>query len=585
MKLRKVNFTNHFIFKDLELSFINESSQVFNTIIFAGENGAGKTVLLNTLYELIKLPISNQKVSELLGQGSYEFEFSKKEMEETLFRGIPEEELKPLLSIDKFVIKIEFNTKKSETYCSIYQNEMQSLLNHNVNIHLLSYINNINKIRGIFSDTEINFKSSSIYNITASQVDDVQDEKFIRSKVNSPTILKQLLIDLYSQDNSKIANAIYNSNPEEKCGVIRANLDLKINRFTSAFEKMIENKKMVKSDVLEGSHQIIFRDLRNNQEISIDDLSSGEKQIIYRGSFLLQNQKVLEDPIVFIDEPEISLHPDWQIKILDFYKNILTNQVTNQLEAQLFVVTHSPFILHNINLDTDKVVILERDENGNVRQKQSNEFYNYTSPELIKSAFKLPTEMFSIEKNIIFVEGKTDKQYIDKAIEIFKLEKGNVEIITIGSSSTDYNSGKGESNLQKALEYLSLNHKVSNQKFCILFDNDNGAGLKEKQIKFDIPDKILVRIHEYFESNNKNITRGIENLLEFPSDFDLMEFYDDTPREKPNGYGKMKITVENSLRKQKLADAICNLEDEDLRTILFNIKESIEPILEELSKP
>ena len=88
MKLRKVNFTNHFIFKDLELSFINESSQVFNTIIFAGENGAGKTVLLNTLYELIKLPINNQKISELLGQGSYEFEFSKKEMEETLFRGI-----------------------------------------------------------------------------------------------------------------------------------------------------------------------------------------------------------------------------------------------------------------------------------------------------------------------------------------------------------------------------------------------------------------------------------------------------------------------------------------------------------------
>ncbi len=585
MKLRKVNFTNHFIFKDLELSFINESSQVFNTIIFAGENGAGKTVLLNTLYELIKLPINNQKVSELLGQGSYEFEFSKKEMEETLFRGISEEELKPLLSIDKFIIKIEFNTKKSESYCNIYQNEMQSLLNHNVNIHLLSYIDNISKIRGIFSDTEINFESSSIYNITASQVDDIQYEKLIRSKVNSPTILKQLLIDLYSQDNSKIANAINNSNPEVKCGEIRANLDLKINRFKSAFEKIIENKKMVKSDVLEGSHQIIFKDLRNNQEISIDDLSSGEKQIIYRGSFLLQNQKVLEDPIVFIDEPEISLHPDWQIKILDFYKNILTNQTTNQLEAQLFVVTHSPFILHNINLDTDKVIILERDENGNARQKQSNEFYNYTSPELIKSAFKLPTEMFSIEKNIIFVEGKTDKQYIDKAIEIFKLEKGNVEILTIGSSSTDYNSGKGESNLQKALEYLSLNHEVSNQKFCILFDNDNGAGLKEKQIKFDIPDKILVRIHKYFESNNKNITRGIENLLEFPSDFDLMKFYDDTPRVKPNGYGMMKITVENSLRKQKLADAICNLEDEDLRTILFNIKESIEPILEELSKP
>lgn len=584
MKLRKVNFTNHPIFKDLELSFINENSQVFNTIIFAGENGVGKTVLLNTLYELIQLPIINEKINELLGQGSYEFEFSKKEMEETLFRNTSEEELKSLSSIDKFIIKIEFNTKKSEFYCNIYQKETQSLQNYNMHISLLNYINDINKIRGIFSDTEINFKSSSIHNITASQVDNVQGNNFIRSEINSPTIIKQLLIDLYHQDNTTIANTTY-SNPEKLCSEITANLDLKINRFKSAFEKIIENKKMFKSEVLQSNHQIIFKDSRNNQEISIDDLSSGEKQIIYRGSFLLKNQKVLDDPIVFIDEPEISLHPDWQIKILDFYKNILTNQVTNQLEAQLFVVTHSPFILHNINLDIDEVIILERDENGNVRQKQSNEFYNYTSPELIKSAFKLPTEMFSIEKNIIFVEGKTDKQYIDKAIEIFKLEKGNVEILTIGSSSTDYNNGKGESNLQRALEYLSLNHKVSNQKFCILFDNDNGSGLKEKQIKFNIPDKILVRIHKYYESNNKNITRGIENLLEFPSDFDLMNFYDDTPREKPNGYGKMKITVENSLRKQKLADAICNLEDEDLRTILFNIKESIEPILEELSKP
>ena len=584
MKLRKVNFTNHFIFKDLELSFINESSQVFNTIIFAGENGAGKTVLLNTLYELIKLPINNQKISELLGQGSYEFEFSKKEMEETLFRVISEEELKPLLSIDKFIIKIEFNTKKSESYCNIYQNEMQSLLNHNVNIHFLSYIDNISKIRGIFSDTEINFESSSIYNITASQVDDIQYEKLIRSKVNSPTILKQLLIDLYSQDNSKIANAINNSNPEVKCGEIRANLDLKINRFKSAFEKIIENKKMVKSDVLEGSHQIIFKDLRNNQEISIDDLSSGEKQIIYRGSFLLQNQKVLEDPIVFIDEPEISLHPDWQIKILDFYKNILTNQTTNQLEAQLFVVTHSPFILHNINLDTDKVIILERDENGNARQKQSNEFYNYTSPELIKSAFKLPTEMFVTEKNIIFVEGKTDKQYIDKTIDTFNLPANNIEVKFIGSYKANQNNGSGESNLQKALEFLSDNHTIYKQKICILFDNDDGKNLSEKQTKFAIENKILVKTHEFNKNNAKNITRGIENLIEFSTDFCMDDYFEEDEKEYPTGFGRNRKVTIPVLKKQKLADDICKLDNSVLKRMLLKIKESLEPIIDEINK-
>jgi len=62
-------------------------------------------------------------------------------------------------------------------------------------------------------------------------------------------------------------------------------------------------------------------------------LSSGEKQML---SFLCYNAFFRNSPI-FIDEPEISLHPDWQRLLF----SILKSQESNN---QFIVATHSPLI-------------------------------------------------------------------------------------------------------------------------------------------------------------------------------------------------------------------------------------------------
>ncbi len=67
--------------------------------------------------------------------------------------------------------------------------------------------------------------------------------------------------------------------------------------------------------------------------ISSDKLSSGEKQML---SFLCYNAFSDNMPI-FIDEPELSLHVDWQRLLLP----TLLEQATNN---QFFIATHSPFI-------------------------------------------------------------------------------------------------------------------------------------------------------------------------------------------------------------------------------------------------
>lgn len=81
--------------------------------------------------------------------------------------------------------------------------------------------------------------------------------------------------------------------------------------------------------------------------ISSDKLSAGEKQTL---SFLCYNA-FSEETVVFIDEPELSLHVDWQRRL---FPTLLKQGQKNQF----FVATHSPFIYSKY---PDKEFLLDED--------------------------------------------------------------------------------------------------------------------------------------------------------------------------------------------------------------------------------
>lgn len=85
-----------------------------------------------------------------------------------------------------------------------------------------------------------------------------------------------------------------------------------------------------------------------NNAISSDKLSAGEKQML---SFICYNA-FTKDNTIFIDEPELSLHPDWQRTLIP----TLLNQGNNN---QFFMATHSPFIYSKYS---DKEIILSEDK-------------------------------------------------------------------------------------------------------------------------------------------------------------------------------------------------------------------------------
>ena len=81
----------------------------------------------------------------------------------------------------------------------------------------------------------------------------------------------------------------------------------------------------------EGTYGITLEEVKG--AISSDKLSAGEKQML---SFLCYNA-FSDNAAIFIDEPELSLHLDWQGLLLP----TLLDQATGN---QFFVATHSPFI-------------------------------------------------------------------------------------------------------------------------------------------------------------------------------------------------------------------------------------------------
>lgn len=87
------------------------------------------------------------------------------------------------------------------------------------------------------------------------------------------------------------------------------------------------------------------------EAIASDKLSAGEKQML---SFLCYNT-FCENAALFIDEPELSLHVDWQRLLLP---TLLAQGTGNQF----FIATHSPFIYAKYS---DKEILLGDDRGDN----------------------------------------------------------------------------------------------------------------------------------------------------------------------------------------------------------------------------
>lgn len=519
LKIKSIKFRNHPILKNLELNFCGVNGQAVDTVIIAGENGAGKSTVLNYLYDIAsgKPAVEADVVIEKDGKAiplSYQYD--------NAIKGI-------LVHLPGGSKKSPLNTDFKKMYCS----------------------------GGIFSDVDINFRAADVSSVTSMALDSSDISR--RSTTDLPKQIKQLLIDVQALDDAELSRAIRENPTKTKS-------DLKIKermpRFTKAFARVFEGLTYDRidnvNDNVNGHKEIIFK--KNGVDMSIDGLSSGEKQVVYRGCFLLRDVNATNGAFVFIDEPEISLHPNWQMKIMDYYKGIFTGEDGNQT-SQIFAVTHSPFIIHNENRRNDKVIVLARNENGEIVVKDKPEYFKCNSVEAIQDAFSIPG--FTTDKPTVYLEGRTDELYFNKALEVYGLSVP-FQFKWIGyidAKGEEANTGKEA--LNKAVSFL-ISRNLPIKSVC-LYDCDANKPQKETN------NVVTMSLQKY--KNDKGINVGIENALVF-GNIDIEPYK--KQRIETDGYGIEKRIPD--FQKMACCNYICSLDGNTLKQVFVNLKTTIEDL-------
>lgn len=329
MKLKKVKWNKHPVLGNLALDFTNnKTGQPYNTILFAGENGSGKSTILEALSTFLNIgPYENfDYIEYVVGKDTFKTAKTTDGTNHNFF--------------------FDLTDQNGSTY------KIRSDRSNNPEI-LQSDKKDLRHYGCVYSKARSDYKTQKIKSTTTSELD---KNKYDIDMAEDFTPLKQLIVDVVNQDNSDYSetNRSLGDNPLSWNDFY---LTSKLFRFKNAFDNFFEKLKYEKVDDVDQEKTILFS--KNGRLIQVDRLSTGEKQIVFRGIFLLKNTNILDGATVMIDEPELSMHPKWERKILNYYKGLFTQN--SQQNAQLIFATHSDHVLRDALSDKENsiVVILE----------------------------------------------------------------------------------------------------------------------------------------------------------------------------------------------------------------------------------
>lgn len=563
MRIKTLELINNPKIKNLKLDF-TVNNEIQDTIIFAGNNGCGKTTILDEIYLLTnhkyytKCQRTKGKIKSIIVLTDKEIEIVKQNILSSSKPSAKEIECVELLSKTH---ELEYNINFSNDPSSIEQFEIYALFNdQRVQIHSYSLLVTgkfEQVLSSFYSTANINYNFANITNISTNDLDD--DKNNIKTTNDIGTNVKQTFVDIYNLDAQDFQRWAADNIGKP---VDESKMYSRIKRFSSAFNYMFSNLKFARIENVQGHKDVIFKN-NINEEFTIDNLSTGEKQIVIRGGYMLKYQKSIKNNLILIDEPELSLHPEWQKKILQFYQKLFVDEEGNQT-AQIFVATHSPFIIHNLARCNDKVIVLNKDENDKISVLKKPEYYSSNTFENVENAFHI--KEFTNKKNVLFTEGETDRDYLNKTIEIYFNNQVNFEVKWIGSYNANGSAiNTGCSALDKLSMVIETHPELFSKKIGLLYDCDTNK-------KNSIKEKYFV--YKLNQLPDKNYKIGIENQLNLPHDFQYDKFI--SSKTRVDQYNIKNINKE--LNKRKLCDEICS--NENNKVFLEPLKNVVKELIE-----
>ena len=226
----------------------------------------------------------------------------------------------------------------------------------------------------------------------------------------------------------------------------------------------------IEFDSRDAKGNIFFRHKNTKEKILIDNLSSGERTLVSEILFLYLNN--IKNMIILIDEPELSLHPAWQNRVLKLYENF-----AKENNSQIIIATHSPHIIGSAKNEWVRV-LTEDGAIDNFSQSYGLEFSKVLTDIMGVNNLRTP----DIEKDFKYIKQEiysNNYRNNPKFETIWKHLEENLE-----SNDIDLNSLRDDFELMKKMIFSYKN--IDKEEFKKAWDR-----LEKKLGKSDLDLKLL----------------------------------------------------------------------------------------------
>lgn len=237
--------------------------------------------------------------------------------------------------IDKLIDIIEYDKKE------LFNSIMKSLLESEFSNKMKGFV----EFKGIYKNSKFKFSSNfkNGYNF------DSNGEFFITDV---------FYIDSFSCLDLFQMNGLNNTNHVQ---LLIKSLQKDSNESLDVFDE-IKNKTIIElqsmiNKLINGKFKYDEGELKYSDDYgvscSMSNTASGIKQIGII-QLLLANRKLKENSFLIIDEPEVNLHPEWQLKFAEILVIL-----AKKLNIYIYINTHSPMFIEAMSLYSEKYGLLD----------------------------------------------------------------------------------------------------------------------------------------------------------------------------------------------------------------------------------
>lgn len=242
-------------------------------------------------------------------------------------------------SIDEFIsrIQVSLNIPDIEIFKSVIEKKLDMEFNEQVNN---IFTNDEGKIVLSIKDAEVSVIVEN--NCVKNVVGDI-DLRTEAVYIDDPFVLDEMKYFYFRLENNSLDH--------------RSHLRMKLNKEnnTNLIEEIVNNNKLqniyekismvCSGDIIKSKHSSLGYQRKNTDKVlAVKNLSAGFKTFAILKTLLL-NSTIEYNGTIILDEPEIHLHPEWQLLFAE-----LIVLIQKEFGVHILLNTHSPYFLNAIEV-------------------------------------------------------------------------------------------------------------------------------------------------------------------------------------------------------------------------------------------